>query len=92
MNKNELIHLHSLLTEVREKMERENDIPDGYFNEYEELEITPEMVYVTKGEQKKAVVLLARKLANLSKKEEFGSIPIEESKIKQAKNLDDKDF
>lgn len=64
MKKDELVHLHSLLALVRTEYERRGDAPPGAFAGYDELEVSPMAVYGSKAEHERAVVALARALAD----------------------------
>lgn len=66
MKKDELVHLHSLLTVVRAEYERRGVVSPSAFERYEDLDISPVAVYGSKSEHVRAVQALARVLASAS--------------------------
>ena len=64
MNKNELIHLHSLLRHLQRELAAEGLVDPSAFAEYEGLDISPQHVYKAKQVHQDAVLLLARVLAD----------------------------
>ena len=66
MKKDELVHLHSLLTLLRAEFERREDPPDGAFAHYADLDVSPMAVYGSKAEHTRAVQALAGPLAALA--------------------------
>jgi hypothetical protein len=70
MRKNELIHLHSLLREVR--TEYAADADDDAFDEYESLGVAPTHVHESKDNHREAVLTLSAQLADeLSKRGKY---------------------
>jgi hypothetical protein len=63
MRKDELVHLHSLLTVVRAEYERRGDASPSAFERYEELDVSPMAVYGSKSEHVRSVQALASALA-----------------------------
>ncbi len=66
MKKEELIHLHMLLAQIKRYCE-ENDL-DCDFSEYNEMEISPFQVHRSKEDHKQAIFLLVAELASLASK------------------------
>jgi hypothetical protein len=66
MKKDELVHLHSLLTVVRAEYERRGVVSSSAFGSYEELGVSPMAVYGSKSEHARAVQALASTLAAAS--------------------------
>jgi len=66
MKKDELVHLHSLLTVLRAEYERRGVVSPSAFERYEELGISPMAVYGSKSEHARAVQALANALASAS--------------------------
>lgn len=65
MRKDELVHLHSLLTVLRAEYERREVSPEA-FADYDELDVSPMAVYGSKAEHAAAVQALASALASVS--------------------------
>lgn len=63
MRKDELVHLHNLLTIVREEYERREEPPPGTFEAYDDLGVSPMAIYGSKADHRRAVRALARALA-----------------------------
>ena len=61
MHKEELISLHTMLTNVREYLQEQN--PDADFTEYDALEITPSQTHRSKIEHKYAIFVLGNAIA-----------------------------
>ncbi len=66
MKKEELVHLHMLLAQIKRYCE-ENDL-DCDFSEYNEMEISPFQVHRSKEDHKQAIFILVAKLASLASK------------------------
>ena len=66
MKKEELVHLHMLLAQLKRYCE-ENNL-DCDFAEYNELEISPFQVHRSKEDHKQAIFLLVAELATLASK------------------------
>ena len=70
MKKDELVHLHNLLTCLRAEFERREDPPEDAFARYDDLGVSPMAVYGSKADHTRAVQALAGALAVLSRGEE----------------------
>ena len=66
MKKEELVHLHMLLAQIKRYCE-ENDLGCD-FSEYNELDISPFQVHRSKEDHKQAIFILVAKLAMLASK------------------------
>jgi hypothetical protein len=66
MKKEELVHLHMLLAQLKRYCE-DNDL-DCDFSEYNELEISPFQVHRSKEDHKQAIFILVAELASLASK------------------------
>ena len=66
MKKDELVHLHNLLTCLRAEFERREDPPEDAFARYDDLGVSPMAVYGSKADHTRAVQALAGALAALS--------------------------
>jgi len=71
MHKEELIALHSMLTEIKDYFELMN--PELKFSQYYSLKIDPSQVHKSKMEHKYAIFVLGTELANAMKDVEFSS-------------------
>jgi len=65
VHKEELISLHSMLTEVKEYLQEQN--PEADFSEYDLLEITPAHTHRSKMEHKYAIFILGNAIAKAMK-------------------------
>lgn len=65
VHKEELISLHSMLTEVKVYIQGQN--PDADFSEYESLEISPAHTHRSKMEHKYAIFILGNTIAKAMK-------------------------
>ena len=45
MRKRELVQLHALCSQIRERVERRYDIPDGAFERYDRTDVQPGAIY-----------------------------------------------
>ena len=70
MKKDELVHLHTLLTLLRAEFERREEPPEEWFARYDDLGVSPMAVYGSKTDHARAVQALAGALAALSRGEE----------------------
>ncbi|HOJ96879.1 MAG TPA: UPF0058 family protein [Methanospirillum sp.] len=61
MHKEELITLHTMLTNIREYLQEQN--PEADFSEYDALEITPTQTHRSKVEHKYAIFVLGNAIA-----------------------------
>lgn len=55
MRKQELVQLHALRSQVRERVERRYDLPDGAFERYDRLGVPPTAIYRKKGAHEEAL-------------------------------------
>jgi len=74
MKKDELVHLHSLLTVVRAEYERRGVVSSSAFRGYEDLGVSPMAVYGSKSDHARAVQALASTLAAASESASEGSV------------------
>lgn len=63
MRKQEIIHLHGLLMEVRRYYKQETDTPID-FSDYDSLEIGTSSIHRSKGEHREAVFRLTEAIAD----------------------------
>ncbi|NOR79093.1 MAG: metal-binding protein [Methanophagales archaeon] len=66
MKKEELVHLHMLLAQIKRYCEENNLGCD--FTEYNELDISPFQVHRSKEDHKQAIFILVSRLASLASK------------------------
>jgi hypothetical protein len=69
MKKDELVHLHMLLAQMKKYCEEHGLECD--FTNYKELRISPIHVHRSKDEHKKAIFVLGSELASMSAKSSF---------------------
>ncbi|MEF8840120.1 MAG: UPF0058 family protein [Haloarculaceae archaeon] len=58
MRKTSLIQIHALLVAVRQELEKQHDVPDDVFAEYDSMGIKPIHIHMNKGPHKQAVFAL----------------------------------
>jgi len=63
MRKDELVHVHSLLSVLRAEYERRGIASPVTFEAYDRLDVSPMAVYGSKSEHEEAVMALSRALA-----------------------------
>lgn len=63
MKKDELVHLHSLLTVLRAEFERRGAASEAAFPDYDDLGVSPMAVYGSKSDHLRAVQALSSALA-----------------------------
>ncbi|HHI30566.1 metal-binding protein [Methanosarcinales archaeon ex4484_138] len=68
MHKEELIHLHTLMVQLKKYFEEERD---GSFSSYESLHISPVHVHRSKAEHKHAIFVLGTELAKTISKDDY---------------------
>ncbi|MDZ7730782.1 MAG: UPF0058 family protein [Natrialbaceae archaeon] len=73
MHKDELLELHEQLVIIMEYFEDHEDVDDGIFDVYHELEVDPSHVHKSKSEHKHAVFVLGNALAASMSEDEFSS-------------------
>ncbi|MDY6779250.1 MAG: UPF0058 family protein [Halobacteria archaeon] len=71
MHKDELIHLHSLLVEIKKYFENQEDVEEDLFEDYEELGTSPVHIHKSKSEHKHAIFVLGETLADSMTEDEF---------------------
>ena len=69
MKKEELVHLHMLLAQLKKYCEETG--ADCDFKKYKELEISPFQVHRSKDEHKQAIFVLGTELASMSVNNNF---------------------
>ncbi len=73
MHKDELLELHEHMVTIMENFDDQDEVPDGLFSTYRELDIDPSDVHKSKSEHKHAVFVLGNSLANAMSEDEFSS-------------------
>lgn len=66
MKKDELVHLHALLTLLRDEYDRRGIAPPSAFEAYDAVDVSPMAVYGSKTDHERAVRALANALAAVS--------------------------
>jgi hypothetical protein len=69
MKKEELVHLHMLLAQMKKYCEEQG--LDCDFNKYRDLSISPFQVHRSKDEHKQAIFVLGSELASMAAKNGF---------------------
>jgi hypothetical protein len=69
MKKEELVHLHMLLAQLKKFCEQ-HDL-DCDFSKYQELDISPFQVHRSKDEHKQAIFVLGTELASMAAKHNY---------------------
>ena len=82
MHKDELIHLHSLLVEIKKYFEEQEDPEGEPFDDYEALDTSPVHIHKSKSEHKHAIFVLGEQLAGQMSEDEFS----EEGRVEQRMN------
>ena len=72
MHKEELIHLHMLLAQMKKYFE-DRKVGDG-FPKYQSLSINPVHVHRSKAEHKKAIFILGTEIASILSKDEYSNV------------------
>ncbi len=65
MHKDELLQLHSLLCQVKRYMEDAGIPMNGEFQEYEDLQVSPQHIHKSKTDHKRAVFMLGKGLSEI---------------------------
>ncbi|WP_255193839.1 UPF0058 family protein [Natronobeatus ordinarius] len=73
MHKDELLELHEQLVIIMEYFADRDEVEDGLFEPYRELDVDPSHVHKSKSEHKHAVFVLGNALANAMSEDEFSS-------------------
>lgn len=71
MHKDELIHLHSLLVEIKKYFENEENVEGEAFEDYEALGTSPVHIHKSKSEHKHAIFVLGEELAEKMSEDEW---------------------
>ncbi len=73
MHKDELLELHRQMVTIMEHFRDRGEVDPTLFDQYEELDVTPDDVHKSKSEHKHAVFVLGNSLANAMSEDEFSS-------------------
>jgi hypothetical protein len=73
MHKDELLELHEEMVSIMEKFQSYEDVPEGLFDPYDQLDVEPSHVHKSKSEHKHAVFVLGNALASAMSEDEFSS-------------------
>lgn len=73
MHKDELLELHEQMVTIMEHFSDRPDVDPSLFDQYRELEVTPDDIHKSKSEHKHAVFVLGNSLANAMSDDEFSS-------------------
>ena len=71
MHKDELLELHEHMVQIKDYFRRQDSVDETLFDPYEELDVTPADVHMSKSEHKHAVFVLGNALANAMSEDEF---------------------
>ncbi|MDG5776356.1 UPF0058 family protein [Haloarculaceae archaeon H-GB2-1] len=71
MHKDELLELHDQMVTIMEYFSDLDGVDSGLFDQYQELDVTPNDVHKSKSEHKHAVFVLGNALANAMSEDEF---------------------
>lgn len=71
MHKDELIHLHSLMVEIKKYFEEQENVEGNPFEDYEKLGTSPVHIHKSKSEHKHAIFVLGEQLASIMSDDEF---------------------
>jgi hypothetical protein len=73
MKKNELVHIHALLTSVAEDFAERGILTREECAEYEALEVTPMSLRARRADHERAVATLAQALADAARRDAEGA-------------------
>jgi len=73
MHKDELLELHEKMLSIKEQFEQFDDVDEGLFDPYDQLEVDPSHVHKSKSEHKHAVFVLGNAIAAAMSEDEFSS-------------------
>ena len=73
MHKDELLELHEQMVIIMEHYADREEVEDGLFEPYHELDVDPSHVHKSKSEHKHAVFVLGNALASAMSEDEFSS-------------------
>lgn len=71
MHKDELLELHEQMVIIMEYFKDLEHVDEDLFEAYEEIDVTPDDVHMSKSEHKHAVFVLGNALANAMSEDEF---------------------
>jgi hypothetical protein len=71
MHKDELLELHAQMLTIKDFFAGLDEVDATLFDEYEQLDVTPEDVHKSKSEHKHAVFVLGNALATAMSEDEF---------------------
>jgi hypothetical protein len=71
MHKDELLELHDQMVTIMQYFKDLDGVDEGLFDQYMELDVTPDDVHKSKSEHKHAVFVLGNALANAMSEDEF---------------------
>ena len=71
MHKDELLELHEHMVMIMKYFKDLEDVDSGLFEGYDELDVTPNDVHMSKSEHKHAVFVLGNALATAMSEDEF---------------------
>ncbi|WP_458206397.1 UPF0058 family protein [Haladaptatus sp. NG-SE-30] len=71
MHKDELLELHEQMVTIMEYFREQDDVADGSFDAYDQLDVDPSHVHKSKSEHKHAVFVLGNSLAAVMSEDEF---------------------
>ncbi len=71
MHKDELLELHEQMVLIMNYFKNLEHVDDNLFQAYDEIEVTPDDVHMSKSEHKHAVFVLGNALANAMSEDEF---------------------
>ncbi|WP_435065431.1 UPF0058 family protein [Halobaculum sp. EA56] len=73
MHKDELLELHEQMVTIMEHFSAREEVDEGLFEPYHELDVDPSHVHKSKSEHKHAVFVLGNALANAMSEDEFSN-------------------
>ena len=73
MHKDDLLELHEQMVQIMEYFRSREEVQDGLFDPYEQLEVEPSHVHKSKSEHKHAVFVLGNALASAMSEDEFSN-------------------
>ncbi|MDY6764695.1 MAG: UPF0058 family protein [Halobacteria archaeon] len=65
MQKNELIHLHSLLVQIKKHVQEREDVDEDQFESYADLETRPVHIHKSKSAHKEAIFVLGEEITEI---------------------------
>ena len=71
MHKDELLELHEQMVLIMNYFKNLEHVDDNLFQAYDEIDVTPDDVHMSKSEHKHAVFVLGNALANAMSEDEF---------------------